>query len=285
MGDCTGVETYCNHFYSLVKSKIIQINMGKAKPNSKAAEKKRERLEMEKKMNARVAIVKAANSSSDPLENLPSFKKYNKNDLEVELTAERLTDLDETTKTWLMEVLEKNMKALYEESDWGWKESTKRDEMFDDRAWYLMARSVASEDAGKLLGFSHFRFDMDYDDEVLYVYEIQLEDSVKRKGLGKFMMQVLEIMAFKADMRKIMLTCFKHNPAAQKFFKGALKYEIDETCPGDDVYEQHDYEIVSKFNKRKLAKERAEEMELNKMMPNRPQTMSTSSCCNGVHAH
>ena len=48
--------------------------MGKAKPNSKAAEKKRERLEMEKKMNARVAIVKAANSSSDPLENLPSFK-------------------------------------------------------------------------------------------------------------------------------------------------------------------------------------------------------------------
>ena len=55
--------------------------------------------------------------------------------------------------------------------------------------------------------------------------------------------QVLEIMAFKADMRKIMLTCFKHNPAAQKFFKGALKYEIDETCPGDDVYEQHDYEV------------------------------------------
>ena len=50
-------------------------------------------------------------------------------------------------------------------------------------------------------------------------------------------------MAFKADMRKIMLTCFKHNPAAQKFFKGALKYEIDETCPGDDVYEQHDYEV------------------------------------------
>ena len=48
--------------------------MGKAKPNSKAAEKKRERLEMEKKMNARVAIVKAANNTSDPLENLPSFK-------------------------------------------------------------------------------------------------------------------------------------------------------------------------------------------------------------------
>ena len=51
-------------------------------------------------------------------------------------------------------------------------------------------------------------------------------------------------MAFKADMRKIMLTCFKHNPAAQKFFKTALKYEIDETCPTDDVYEQNDYEVI-----------------------------------------
>ena len=63
--------------------------------------------------------------------------------------------------------------------------------MFDDRAWYLLARSTSSEDSGKLLAFAHFRFDMDYDDEVLYVYEIQLEDCVKRKGLGKFMMQVI----------------------------------------------------------------------------------------------
>ena len=52
--------------------------------------------------------------------------------------------------------------------------------------------------------------------QVLYVYEIQLENCVRRKGLGKFMMQVLEIMAFKADMRKIMVTIFKHNPGAQK---------------------------------------------------------------------
>lgn len=259
--------------------------MGKAKANSKAAEKKRERLELEKKMNARVALVKVANDASDPLENLPSFKKYNKNELEVELAAERITDLDEETKKWLLNLITLNMKALYEESEWGWKEATKREEMFDDRARYLIARSTAEENAGKVLAFAHFRFDMDYDDEVLYVYEIQLEDCVKRKGLGKFMMQVLEIMAFKADMRKIMLTCFKHNPAAQKFFKGALKYEIDETCPTDDVYEQFDYEIISKFNKRKIAKESAEEMDLNKMSTNKSHAISTSTCCNGVHAH
>ena len=31
------------------------------------------------------------------------------------------------------------------------------------------------------------RFDMDFDDDVLYVYEIQLEKELRRKGLGKEM--------------------------------------------------------------------------------------------------
>jgi len=211
---------------------------------------------MEKLMNSRVQLVKAANSAEDPLENLPSFKKYEKNGMNVAISAERLTDLDKDTRAWLMDLITRNMKALYEKSDWGWKTANKEEEMFDDRAWYLIARDMDNE--GNLLAFSHFRFDMDYDDEVLYVYEIQLEDSIRRKGLGRFMMQVLEIMAFKADMRKIMVTIFKHNPGAQKFFKEALKYEIDETCPVDDVYEQYDYQILSKFNRRKLAREEKE---------------------------
>ena len=54
------------------------------------------------------------------------LQKYNKNELEVELTAERITDLDEDTKKWLIDLITQNMKALYEESEWGWKEATKR---------------------------------------------------------------------------------------------------------------------------------------------------------------
>ena len=48
------------------------------------------------------------------------------------------------------------------------------------------------EEDGKMMGFAHFRYDMDFDDEVLYVYEIQLEEEFQRKGLGRFMMQVLK---------------------------------------------------------------------------------------------
>ena len=88
---------------------------------------------------------------------------------------------------WLMDLITRNMKAMYEQSQWGWKEANKKLEMLDDNAWYLIAKK---EDDGKLLGFAHFRYDMDFDDEVLYVYEIQLEEEIQRKGLGRFMMQV-----------------------------------------------------------------------------------------------
>lgn len=46
------------------------------------------------------------------------------------------------------------------------------------------------------------------------------------------------MLAFKSDLRKIMLTVFKHNDSARKFFMDAMKFETDETCPFDDVYEQ-----------------------------------------------
>jgi len=238
-----------------------------AKGNSKAAEKKRDRIAMQRKMDARVAIVKTANLQDDPLDSLPSFKKFSKNGLDLTLSTKRVSDLNHDGKEFIIDLLAKNMKKLYEDSEWGWNDKNKREEMLDEKAWYLLAETSD----GTIAGYSHFRYDMDFDDEVVYVYEIQIDSTYQRKGLGRFMMQVLEMLAFKADMRKIMLTVFKHNPEAENFFKKTMKYEIDETCPIDDVVEQYDYEILSKFNKRKLAREASQATEI--------QTTCASACC------
>lgn len=56
--------------------------------------------------------------------------------------------------------------SRYEGCEWGWKESVKREELFDDDSCFLIARS--SDDT--LLAFSHFRFDLDYGRPVLYWY-------------------------------------------------------------------------------------------------------------------
>ena len=41
-----------------------------------------------------------------------------------------------------------------------------------------------------------------------FSYEIQLIPDVRRKGLGKFLMQILELIGHKACMKKIVLTVF-----------------------------------------------------------------------------
>jgi hypothetical protein len=40
---------------------------------------------------------------------------------------------------------------------------------------------------------------------------LQIEKGFRRKGLGRFMMKVLELLAIKADMLKIMATIFKND--------------------------------------------------------------------------
>merc|ERR1712179_189478 len=103
--------------------------------------------------------------------------------------------------TWIFQLLEKNMKDYYHQAEWGWN---------------LIARL---QETGEPVAYSHFRYDMDHDDDVLYCYEIQTEQKMRRKGLGKFMMKVLELLMIKSDLLKIMLTVFKHNEPATKFFK------------------------------------------------------------------
>lgn len=55
----------------------------------------------------------------------------------------------------------------YDQCSWSWNDQKKLEELTDDAAWYLIAKSAD----GNLLGFSHFRFDVDEGVEVLYWYE------------------------------------------------------------------------------------------------------------------
>merc|ERR1712059_96009 len=100
-------------------------------------------------------------------------------------------------------------------------------EMREDLAWYL----IASTQEGTPVAFTHFRFDMDYDDEVVYCYELQLEK-----------------LTIKADMLKLMVTIFKKDKPEVEFFKKALKFEQDETSFVDTIHEQFEYEILSRYN-------------------------------------
>lgn len=231
--------------------------MGRSTADKKA--RRAEKKQMDERMNAGWINVKKANSQENPLSALPSFQSYDRNGICVQFETLRASELDIKTKDWIFQLLEANMKSMYEESDWGWCEGNKILELFEESAWYLIARSKE----GEPVAFAHFRYDMDFDDDVLYCYEIQLEPAQRRKGLGKLMMKMLELMMIKSELVKIMLTVFKHNDGATKFFKNVLRYEVDETSPYNTIYEQFDYEILSRFNPKRKPSDNDENVPTN----------------------
>ncbi|CAH0391586.1 unnamed protein product [Bemisia tabaci] len=215
------------------------------------SEKNKEKILKRKEEKAQLtkawASIKKANQIDDPLAEFPVFHKYTKDENVFLLETKKFEAVDADTMDWILDLEKRNMEDMYNNCSWGWSDEKKSDEMKDDRARYLIART----DYGKPVAFSHFRFDLDYGFEVLYCYELQLEESVRRLGLGKFMMQVLELIGFSNRMRKVVLTSLKHNPHAMAFFT-ALNYTMDETSPDEEYEGPQPYVILSKTNKKML---------------------------------
>ncbi|XP_065168613.1 N-alpha-acetyltransferase 40 [Atheta coriaria] len=259
------------------------------KSNTKGKEKRLARKEEQARIAASLIVVKKANELTDPLEQFPIFRKYNNSGIDCNLCIKKFGSLDDNTKMWAFDLTKRNMQHKYESCSWGWSDGKKLEELQDEAAWYL----IAQRSDGKLLGFAHFRFDLDEGIEVLYCYELQLESHFHRKGLGKFMMQILELVAFKNNMKKVVLTILKNN-SDSNFFK-AINYQLDESSPMDDEDEDTPYEILSKVNKKLLPQ--SQQTNGNQLQPvsnNRANLMKAmhdhgghahGHCCPGHHHH
>ena len=157
--------------------------------------------------------------------------------------------LGAATKAQVFDLLKTNMEAKYEEA-WGWNDKTKTKELFEDEARYILVRAEGSDD---IVSFAHFRFSLEGVFKVVYIYEVQVEAAYRSQGIGKRLVQLLELIAVKHGLEWTMCTVFKCNPRSMKFFMDKMKYEIDETSPSQaDVYEEEPYEILSKDLRRKV---------------------------------
>lgn len=137
-------------------------------------------------------------------------------------------------------------------SEWPVEEKIKRREMVAPEARYIFVRSSSPNaslnekhvnnkekmisghwigDGDPVVAFVQYRFVIEEDVPVLYVFELQLESSVQRKGLGKFLMQLLELIAHKNRMGAVMLTVQKANTSAFDFYTNKLRYSISSISP------------------------------------------------------
>ncbi|XP_055907721.1 N-alpha-acetyltransferase 40 [Eupeodes corollae] len=188
--------------------------------------------------NQQKAIEKAARSKN-PLETQPDAFKYSSSNGDYTLYCKNKSDMDAKTLKWAFKLAEKNVGPFYKESTMGWQPKIKQNDLNKNWARYL----VALDKSKNPVAYAMFRFDLDYGNAVLYCYEMQIEKSFQRQGLGKFMMTALENCAKHWEMEKVVLTVLKNNPIAAEFFR-KIGFVLDETSP--DILEKAEYEILSK---------------------------------------
>lgn len=215
-----------------------------AKKNSGSGHTSSDATDLPRQLRPHELVLAAANAVEDVMIDFPAFASFARNGVIARVESKHAAQLDGTTKDAIVKLFEANMKTQYEDSDWGYDAAAKKLELFGEDARYLLALDV--QNCGALLGFVHFRFVDDDDVEVLYVYEIQIAESAQRRGLGKFLMQILLLVARKQRMKLVVLTVFKRNTQALAFYREKMGFSIDETSPSACGDQSQSYEILSK---------------------------------------
>jgi len=178
-----------------------------------------------------------------------------------------------------LDLFRRNMGGMYEKSDWGLDMEKKEEELRHADAKFLVVVSSPLESndddaatrngdgddatttghdgterrdaAPVVIAFAHFRYELLLDVPAImpitYLYELQVHPSHRSLGLGKHLMTIIERLSSIMGMQRIMLTAFRSNRKAIRFYELRCGYKVDETSPSnfnDDV--ECDYEILSK---------------------------------------
>lgn len=167
-------------------------------------------------------------------------------------------------------LIETTSRHDYEPSSFGWHPRLKQREMREPEMRYLRVEKTAM--GQKFGGFVSFMFTHDSTPAVpvLYIYEIHLAESARGKGLGGFLMRMVENVAREAGVEKVMLTCFLSNENALAFYH-KLGFEVDACSPGDrrtrNKVVKADYVIMSKNMLNEGANNKSTAVEVTQAVP------------------
>lgn len=193
--------------------------------------------------DANKKVVKKASKMKDPvvsLNCLPALQNRKTLDGEtISFEMHWATHLDDEKNKWIFDLFEDNMRSMYSKSQWGWDPESKKAELEATTARYIIARNSK----GEKVGYTHYRFDVDFDFPVVYCYEIQVVESYQKKGIGTLLIHTLETLAKKTAMQKVMATVFAYNEKSLGFFH-KNGFSTDASCP--DPEHGLDYLILSK---------------------------------------
>ncbi|KAJ3190101.1 hypothetical protein HDU85_000392 [Gaertneriomyces sp. JEL0708] len=188
--------------------------------------------------------------------------------------------IPEDVLRWSFNLVKSNLYDQYVAAkDTRWSDNSKWKEMREENTLYLVVRGTAADVAtgnveiGRpgdalrqqttedLLGFMSFQFTTEESGEaaeegvsaeeiaVIYCYELQVTATARNRGIGAYLMKILEKLGQRYGMKKSMLTVFKSNEGAIRFYRN-LGYDLDDISPGKVLDPRRarriSYEIFSK---------------------------------------
>lgn len=165
-------------------------------------------------------------------------------------TADSIPQSDFDACFKLVELTSSN---AYTGSSFGWSPSKKIKEMrLPDMRYMILRRGprAASDDGNaKPLGFLSFMVTYEDGKEVIYCYEIHLAPEAQGQGLGEQLMRRLAKIGGRIGLEKVMLTVFKSNKQAVRFYD-KLGFVEDEFSPRprrlrNGTVKEPDYRIMS----------------------------------------
>ncbi|ERF68126.1 hypothetical protein EPUS_06937 [Endocarpon pusillum Z07020] len=193
------------------------------------------------------------------------------------------TNLHITLSTWkemsspfreaCVDLLKLTSRDHYHSSEKGWSRAKKLKEMGHPAMKYLLLRPVPAAPPtvkeGKLAGpeqtegFLSFMITEEDRSEVIYCYELHLQPSLQGKGVGRRMMEVMEMIGSRVGVEKAMLTVFRSNDRAVEAYE-RWGYRVDDFSPEprklrDGTVKEPSYVILSKGREGFAREERAHE--------------------------
>lgn len=139
------------------------------------------------------------------------------------------------------------MEPVFGAPAWPAQERTRRKDAVSAEARYVFATALSAEGGGggggeaasspspaaPPIGFVHYRFVVEEGVAVLYVYELQVTAAARGKGVGKFLMLFVEMLARRSPglLAGVMLTIQRANIRALDFYTTKCKYVQDDISP------------------------------------------------------
>lgn len=122
----------------------------------------------------------------------------------------------------------------YQGSEMKWSPSKKRKEMLLPDMRYLVIKEKEATREGSpsraVCGFISFMITYEDGYEVVYVYEIHLVPEFRGQGVGKVLLGMVEEIGRKVGVEKCMLTVFKANEGAVRWYH-RMGYAVDDFSP------------------------------------------------------